>query len=516
VSGPLGYIDAAAPASITASYLHTYQLYDIAYQSIAVADWHLSPPDRAPSGPFWQGTDAFQPCAFSANWRKQHELNDLCPLSWVGVGLVMLIVLLAVLVSRRESGVFGVDSTLLTVTYPLSFFWCCLVSLSFKYFTTFLLRFGIFVAGGIAVAAVVIAAALGTAEALGILVPIAFIVIVYYFCYDHSAAFAVRIVEFMMTRFASIELFMAWGFGFLLLIGICFLATYVVYYAAALHWSGWVYVPILYFFWYLVHFVGQIVFQIIAQLIGFGYFTQDPHDLKQGGIWRRALIDNLGISAFNAAIIPCVLPFYWFAKLDPMEVRDRPVKKLPEVIGRILSNLFAPIHNLAIGICVCLDREFSYPFERGAIYSALFGISRAEGTRRVAEIDAKAYLDLLTGSIPIDALLGHIAILLETAGALVGWATGRMVGGGDRHIERVGAAVGFFVAFPMLHLFRVIVRASIETLFICFYEFPDQMQTVAADVDELIRRQYEMVVTRRTALEFRRSEMALLNRETLW
>jgi hypothetical protein len=82
-------------------------------------------------------------------------------------------------------------------------------------------------------------------------------------------------------------------------------------------------------------------------------------------------------------------------------------------------------------------------------------------------------------------------------------------------LKRVGAAFGFFVAFALLHVVRSCVRASIKTLFVSFYELPEQMAQYAPKADTNIRKEYEEAVQRKRVMASHCSEVALLSRETL-
>jgi hypothetical protein len=166
-------------------------------------------------------------------------------------------------------------------------------------------------------------------------------------------------------------------------------------------------------------------------------------------------------------------------------------------------------------MCGAIDRQLGYPGERGAVYSALFGISRAEGCRRVAEMDIRVYADLLSHSCHADALLGFVALILEVSTAVLAWVAAGSIGGGRVVLRRVGAALGFFVAFALLNALRAFIRAVIETLFICFCEVPDAMANYASSADAALRREYDAAVRRKRALIAERSEVELLNRETL-
>jgi hypothetical protein len=117
-------------------------------------------------------------------------------------------------------------------------------------------------------------------------------------------------------------------------------------------------------------------------------------------------------------------------------------------------------------MCGAIDRQLGYPGERGAVYSALFGISRAEGCRRVAEMDIRVYADLLSHSCHADALLGFVALIPEISTAVLAWVAAGSIGGGRLVLRRVGAVLGFFVALALLNaVTRAVVIKSAPNLY---------------------------------------------------
>jgi hypothetical protein len=319
--------------------------------------------------------------------------------------------------------------------------------------------------------------------------------------------------------FATFPLLIVLAVGFALSIIISVFGSIFVYYSASLGWNGIAYVPVIWAFWYLILLAGQIVYQLTAQLVALAYFTHESVMIGTGSVWKRAFGYNLGISGFNALLLPFFQPFYFWAKLDPLELRFR-LRAIPEKLAIVISNIFGVIHDIAVSICSMLDQELMYPNERGVIYSALFGITRSEGCRRVAEIDLRVYADLMSANCYADPLLGFMAEVLEIAMAILGWVVAAKLGDVVEEesllrIKRVGAALGFFVTFALLYILRTFVRAVIETLFICFYELPEQMSHYSADADAKIRKEYEDAVQRKRAIVAQRSEVALLSRETL-
>jgi hypothetical protein len=321
------------------------------------------------------------------------------------------------------------------------------------------------------------------------------------------------------SAFFQLPILLILIFGLFLSAAVSLLSCAAVYYSASLGWNGIVYVPLLWAFWFLVLLIGHVVYQASSHLVALSYFTHESATADTGRALVRAVGHSLGISGFNSLLLPFFQPLYFWARLDPLELRAR-LGCLPETVAIVMANVYAVVHAVAVSLCSTLDQELAYPSERGAIYSAIFGISRAEGCRRIAEIDVRVYADLMGAHCFVDQVIGFVAVVIEIATATVGWVAAGEIGdvldGNARlRLKRVGAAFGFFVAFALLHVVRACVRAIVETLFVCFYELPEQMAQYAPAADINIRKEYEEAVQRKRVIATQRSEVALLSRETL-
>jgi hypothetical protein len=371
----------------------------------------------------------------------------------------------------------------------------------------------------IAAVATVTGIVLAAYGSIGLLLFVALATACFHLLYSKGASYSAVMLRAVFARFFHLPAVLILSVGLLLSVGISVLAGALVYYAASLNWNGISYVVVLWAFWFLILVVGHVVFEAAAQIVAHVYFTHDSAVATIGRALPRAFGRNLGVAGFDSLLLPFFQPFYFWAKLDPLDLRAR-LSALPETVAVVITNVFEVVHTIAVSVCGTLDRELTYPSERGAIYSALFGISRAEGCRRVAELDVKVYADLIGASCFVDQILGFAADVLEIATAIVGWvAAGRIGEALDEQprleLKRVGAALGFFVAFAVLHIVRTFVRAVIETLFVCFYELPEQMAQFSPEVDACLRKEYEDAVQRKIVIAAQRSEVALLSRETL-
>jgi hypothetical protein len=263
--------------------------------------------------------------------------------------------------------------------------------------------------------------------------------------------------------------------------------------------SAIVHIIVLVLFWLVIRTAAEVIYQLCAFLAAFNFFTSSRSDfhtvVRPGMGFQRALFQNFGISCFNAVILPFVGPFYTCAHLLVSDLEARLEFLPPAVLGRIVT-AYRSIHGFAVSACVRFDAALTWPDRRGSVYSAVFGVPRGEGCRRVAENAAFKYARVFDRLCCIDSLLGFVGLAIETATGFLGWAIGGSI---IPEIEkrRVAGAWGFFTAFAMLHTVRLAISGIIDAFFISYVE--GKRALLQPDFEGLLDRRYETAITDRAA-----------------
>jgi hypothetical protein len=369
-----------------------YTLYDIEYQTLTVSQWHIASPDQVGLFSFWDSRNRFEPSAFLANVQTLQQCNNCRCLIFLLICLTFLIVLFLFVFLHRKSGSFwGAyigSSKIWAMAFCVGLFWNGVEFVLLLFIPSELIRFGVVGTALIAVGCTIFAFLKGVQQSVAMAIAVVVASMAFFAIYRHGATFSGFVTKFCLWRFFSVPVILIWYFG-LLVVSVCAVFVgQIALYCTSLRISWAIFLPLGYVYWFLVNLVGQIIYHLIAQVAGVAYFTRTRRTQWRCRIWSRALVHNLGISVFNAAVIPLISPFYRWAQLTPNELRYR-LRGLPDCLGRLVAGAFTPLHLLGICICIKFDQWLAFPSERGAVYSAFFGVPRAEGTRRIAEIDAR-------------------------------------------------------------------------------------------------------------------------------
>jgi hypothetical protein len=500
---------------------YDYKLYDIAYETVTIRDWRMTPPDQAAASNFWQDSESFRAEQFSQNARAVSQLHT--PFAIIPIASIIFLTILFFIIAMATRGdtlyhiLADMSSSTLAVAYVEAFVFVAVEALLMLYLPDIFMRFGMFIVLGLCLIGTIVAMVYGAYGAIGFFLFIAIFAAFYYFMMMKGAAFSAIMLQYLHQMFVAWPCLLALGIA-ILAIGI--LGIFGSYLPLVTGDVGWF--PLIAIFsigssWYTIQVFGQVIYQLLAQFVSLKYFTGSSNYPYFAWVFR-ACYYNLGISAFNAFFLPLLFPIYAIAKVDPIEVRAN-TKFLPDKASRLLSNIFHPIHNLAVTICRKLDKSLDYPSQRGAVYSAMFGISRADGCRRVAEIDSKFYADVMNVNCYIDYLLGFVGLVLEITAALTTWVTaGKLVNaeilGLTLKLRQIGGGLGFFMVYGFVHILRMAVGSIIDTTFICFFELPEGMGNRSQDAAARIPQEYEEGVQRKRGVTSEKQAMDLLNRET--
>jgi hypothetical protein len=469
-----------APSSDPAdSYYPEYNLYEIVYEPVTTSQWRMFPPERCDSLRFWESPEVFQPTMFLKNAGSRRVCNDCVWTVALVVAVLFLVILFAVLYFEHEPADVGVWR-IWAMSFCLGLFWNSLEFVLFLFAPAALVRYSCFWVAGVSVLASIVPLVYGFFAAAAVPATVVLASIAFFLIYRGRLNFTVLILRFTLWRFFSVPVVTAWYVGLIIVAGISIFVGQTALYCLEMrmHWIIYVFIGAVY--WFIVNVVGQIVYHIAAHLVGIAYFGRARQEQWVGLVWLRGFLYNLGIACFNAAILPFVQPLYWWTA------------------PRVCHGL----RRLAARACTGLDRRLTYPLDRGVIYSALFGVSRAEGTRRVAELDSKVYLRLLNSLCVADQVIGFAALVLELLTSVVVWtvirvAKSKFLG----TIEYVAAGIEFFITFGFLHIRRMVVKALVETILICFFELPERMISLSGEAEERLRKYYDEAIKKHCVRE---------------
>jgi hypothetical protein len=315
---------------------------------------------------------------------------------------------------------------------------------------------------------------------IGFAIVVILVSVFYFFFGATSSQYTGVVLAHIQKRFLSWHILASL---FVALIVISFLAVffgYFIWFVLIAQFSGALYAVALVFFWLTVRVFGEVIYQIVSHFAAINCFARGHSDfhgnIEPLNAIRRALFQNFGIACFNGIILPLVGPFYSCAHVTAEDLAVR-LEFLPGGLGKIIARLYGCIHVRAVSTCMELDKRFEWPERRGSVYSAVYGVPRVEGCRRIAENAAMKYARVLDRLCCVDNLLGFAGLGMETVAGFLAWAVaGRLFHADDASeiddwaVRRIVGALGFFTAFAVLHILRLTVGGLVDTLFVCCVE----------------------------------------------
>jgi hypothetical protein len=487
-----------------------YKLYDIDYQIFTVQNWRARVTDRAPYSHLWAAPECFNGSTYLDNMKAATCCRSPVPLFW-------FLILLAAPIAFAVYVTKDLDQIRDIVT-PFKKLW--IVILTIPPGLALLELFGSqalprqFMRWGALAASVVSLAAAAPIVIWGDLIalaPIGFLLIfaiLFLIWMVPGTSFAAHMLRFSRRFVFRLPVLLTFCAFFILIGALAALHGYAACHAASSDWHPAVYIGFVYTFWVLVLAIGEVLYQFVAQVVAATIFCgprgSEPRRWSYLAMLTRALFGNLGVAAFNAAVLPWLKPCYSFAQIDPSEVAER--LKFCSGFGRCVAAVYSPFHRIAVAFCEWLDRVLAWPSARAAVYSAMFGIPRRDAGMRVAEIDAKFYARVANVNCYIDYLVGFIGLLLAVAAAAAAWSYGKEVGLEQEkaNFEWLAMAFAFLAVFAFFNLVRALFAGIVDASFICYFENPDAMLAVSSETEEVIRFEYEIGVRRkREVSEFR-------------
>jgi hypothetical protein len=436
------------------------------------------------------------------NVKRHHLVNSPFAMTWF-VTLLIAMIVLFVRIALRTRGVpdhihyagtlWGILLAIVFFLTAVEFFYLFLNSVAFlKAFPPLI--------GFIALSSMIAAIVLTSYGSIGFALSILIVTAFYYFFTAPEVSFATEILKLICKRFLRSSVVRT------LLAAALAASIFSVFYGF-LTWfafiGGWS--PLLHFAafaaaWLTTRLIGEVAYQVCAHHAALAFFASGRSDYRaEAGGWlglARALGWNFGIACFNGITLPLLGPFYSCAHATVADVAGR-VAFLPGGVGRLVLSGYRPVHGVAVRVCGWVDRALAWPDRRGSVYSAVFGVPREEGCRRVAENAAKKYARVFDRKYCIDSLLGFTGIAIEVAVGFLGWAIAgalavgdAVVFAGDWKTRRLAAGWAFFTAFAVLHVARMVIAALVDTLFVCFTEARRQLQD--PDFEAWLEREYRV------------------------
>jgi hypothetical protein len=439
----------------------------------------MFPPERCESLQFWESPEVFQPSMFLTNSGSRRVCNDCVWTVVLAIALLFLVILFTIVYFEHEPTDVGVWR-IWAMSFCIGLFWNSLKFVLLLFTPAALIRHSCFWVAGVSVLTAIVPLVYQFFIAAAVPATVIVASVGFFVVYRERLNFTVLVVRFALWRFFTVPVVAAWYVGLIVVAGLSILVGQTALYCLEMriHWIIYLFLGAVY--WYLANVVGQIVYHIAAQLVGLTYFGRSRQEQWVCLVWLRAFLYNLGIACFNAAILPFVQPLHWWTA----------------------PRMCHWLRRLAARLCTGLDRALIYPLDRGVIYSAFFGVSRAEGARRVAELDSKVYLRLLNSLCVADQVIGFAALVLELSTSVVVWTVIRVSKSKfSGTIEYVAAGIGFFMTFGFLHIGRMVVKALVETLLICFFELPERMISLSGETEERLRKYYDETIQRHCVRE---------------
>jgi hypothetical protein len=470
------------------------------YQELRPDGWANISVTKTDYSPLWSEPESFDYAMFLQNTRVYQAPNNCLATIWFLVSIaVSLSLFIAAALKAQSSDKFGpfLSKVWFAIFVP-PLFLVSIELLSLCFAPLLFLRIAALAASGISGVAMVAAICLKSYGSIGFAIVTALVGTFYCLFVSQGIEYAQMVVKEIMKRTISRHIIISLVLVLIVVSLLSVFFGFIAWNAALAGWSVIVHVLVIILFWAVIRVAGEVTYQLCASFATDNFFTvgrSDFHDsIDAGTALRRAIFQNFGISCFNGVVLPLVGPWYTCAHLPSRDLEAR-LEFLPAAIRARVLGIYRPIHKAGVRACVALDAFFAWPERRGSVYSAIFGVPRAEGCRRAAENVAFKYARVLDRLCFIDSLLGFVALALETAIGFLSWAIGGAIL--DRwHARRLAGAWGFFTAFALFHVTRLAVGGLVDAFFVCYVE--GRQKLLDPEFEEYLDAQYVAAIAPRS------------------
>jgi hypothetical protein len=456
----------------------SYSLYDIAYHAPNIDGWDALPADITAHSLLWSEPNAFTHTIFLENAKRIRAPNSPYFSAWFVLMLIAtLIVFFAVMLPTRIASIHGpYVGTVWGIVLAIAVVLPALELAAVLAWPAVFLRVFPVLIGALALLAMIPAIVLKSYGSIGFAVSILIVAVFYYFFTVGEIPYATAVLGLVCKRFVKTPVVLALLTGGLAAVAFSLLYGFLTWFVFIRNWSDAFYVAAVVVAWLTARVFGEVAYQVCAHYAAVFFFTSGRSEFREEGrnalAGRRALWQNFGIVCFNGLFLPLFGPFYTCAHTGVSDLAAR-LKFAPAA----LLSVYRPIHAVAVRVCRWADSVFGWPDRRGSIYSAVFGVPRVEGCRRVAENAARKYTRVFDKRCCVDSILGFTGIAIETIAGFLAWAiVGALLLDSGRRFRdgwqtrRLAGGWAFFTAFAVLHVGRMVVAALVDTLFVCFTE----------------------------------------------
>jgi len=503
---PQGYYQQPMPPQ--GGYVYSYDPTSIPYQQMNIQQWNQIPADPSPYSYFWSQPDSFQPETFARNTRQpESKYNDLFfnILFWINLIGVFILAWYTMKVGAPKINEWSKDTNTSSqspsvkgpvldqikssalVGVGLAF----IVNIvHFAYASSFpyaYIKAGVFI-GLIIMSLICLLPFFMTGSFLFFIFPGFFLLIgSIYYCvarkYFRISAAVLKQCTNLIKRYPSIIFLCVVQIFVEIIINIVFSALIIGIVASNM--SYLIYIYALFSYFWVAYTLGYVTYMTGAGLAASWYFLDNTVYFPKSPVWesfKRACTTSFGSASVAAFLLALVTTLRYLAE-SSSSGNDN--------IGVLILKC------IAICILACIEAFVKWMNRYALIYCAVYGVPFSEGCRRWMELSFRRFIDvLIAGNVVADSLFYNLFVF-TIVGGVGGYYFGAFLYGKGS----VGSIVVPIVASLVSLCFFVVLQQPLmtmaDTLFVCFAEAPERLNTSATELYDLMAEQYNEGLSQR-------------------
>jgi hypothetical protein len=449
------------------NYVQHYDIYDKGTSNLKTEDWELIPNDPSPFVKYWASPNSF--AEYHTNSQENKQINS----PFFAIGFVANLLIGFILMCCVTHNAKGKTSLSIFITFVVVLYALAVYLINHYVFPELFIKYGIWIALSVNFLCVFFLMFFRVYYWIGPFICMLLMAIVFFFAVRNKDAFNMMVFEFLneniFKRYVSVVFYLV---SIVLMAVIFVFVVYTSTGAAQSGWNNFVQFYLVISIWYETNVICNCLYMISASLLAKEYFTgsaPDFHDLLAAT--KRAFVNNLGVASKAALVLPISEWIRAIAFYDPAPFTDDLLHS---------SSLLAKAVKLArkvVSGCTHvskqLDKLFTYPARKALSYCGMFGIDWKYGCLRYAEVCAKRKAYLVDLQYTGDTIWLYRCFVAEILICVVVLAFGP-----DMFGTGVSKGRGFFLSFMLFYTTRTILRATAETLFVCFGEDPKKADMI--------------------------------------
>lgn len=469
---------------------YNYDIYNIGYTQMSVTDFSSQPVDKTEYSQYWDGPQAFEPQTFAANSEEpKKKYNDV---GWIIAFWLNFLVTIGIFVwlvyegwdfvVQTADGTTSINWKFIGKAGGLGLAIALVVNiLHFVYAAAcplFYIKFGLVV--GLIVSIVIGVIAIWQCSIWFIIFPILTLIftILFYIMMCRHIKFSAAVFKMttkIITEHFSIVFFSLFEALIEIIISIIFSLIFVL--VEECNKSYWLYLYVLLSYLWINLTFGYVGYMTGAGLTASWYFLTGTEYFPEHPVWdsfRRAMSTSFG-SASVAGFLLAIVRFFR-ALIDSIDSRD--------------SCILCIFKCIALCVLNCLDYLISWMNRFGLIYCAVFGVPFKEGCRRYAELTSKRFVNLIMRSCVIDNSLTYNFLVFVAGAGVIGYFVGWAIFEHDSLWPMFTCIFAVIFGFSIFEMLEQPMSVISDTIFLCFAENPEKLQTSAHELYDIIVEMY--------------------------